>query len=126
MSVTLKSARELELMRIAGRIVANALVEVRESVRPGMTTKDVDRIADRAITHFRVRCHRLERRERPAGHGFQAFTRTVGSIEVTEASADRGGAPAREFGQESDLGVVDARATPSAQVEIGYDHVLVE
>jgi methionyl aminopeptidase len=49
MSVSIKSAREIELLRIAGRIVANTLVELRSRVEPGMTTKDVDRIADRAI-----------------------------------------------------------------------------
>jgi methionyl aminopeptidase len=48
-SVSIKSEREIELMRVAGRIVANTLVRLRESVEPGMTTKDVDRIADRSI-----------------------------------------------------------------------------
>lgn len=49
MSVTIKSARELELMRIAGRIVANALQELRQAVEPGMTTRELDRMAERAI-----------------------------------------------------------------------------
>jgi methionyl aminopeptidase len=48
-SVTIKSEREIELMRIAGRIVANSLVELRALVEPGMTTRDVDRLADRTI-----------------------------------------------------------------------------
>lgn len=49
MSVSIKSPRELEVMRIAGRIVANALQELRERVRPGMTTKELDRIAESSI-----------------------------------------------------------------------------
>jgi len=49
MSVTIKSAREVEIMRIAGRIVANTLVELRGAVEPNMTTKEVDRLAERAI-----------------------------------------------------------------------------
>ncbi len=49
MSVTLKSPREIELMRQAGRIVANALQNVRERTEPGMTTKDLDKMAERAI-----------------------------------------------------------------------------
>ncbi|GAC1519005.1 MAG: hypothetical protein NVS2B16_24960 [Chloroflexota bacterium] len=49
MSVTIKSAREVEVMRVAGQIVANALVALRESVEPGMTTKELDRIAERSI-----------------------------------------------------------------------------
>lgn len=49
MSVTLKSRREIEEMRIAGRIVADTLVELRDAVKPGVTTKDLDRIAENAI-----------------------------------------------------------------------------
>lgn len=49
MSITIKSERELEIMRVAGRIVANALQELREAVRPGMTTKELDRIAEESI-----------------------------------------------------------------------------
>lgn len=49
MSVSIKSPRELELMRVAGRIVADVLQELREAVQPGMTTKDIDRISERAI-----------------------------------------------------------------------------
>jgi len=49
MSITIKSAREVDLMRSASRIVANALVKLREAVAPGMTTKELDRIAERSI-----------------------------------------------------------------------------
>jgi methionyl aminopeptidase len=49
MSISIKSSREIELMRRAGRIVANTLSELLDSVEPGMTTKDVDRMADRSI-----------------------------------------------------------------------------
>lgn len=49
MSVSVKSARELEMMRVAGRIVADVLQELRDAVEPGMTTKEVDRISERAI-----------------------------------------------------------------------------
>src|SRR5947209_9417622 len=36
-------------MRAASRIVANALVDLRTAVAPGMTTKELDRIAERSI-----------------------------------------------------------------------------
>ena len=49
MSIAIKSARELELMRVASRIVANTLVDLRAAVAPGMTTKELDRIAERSI-----------------------------------------------------------------------------
>lgn len=49
MSVTIKSPREIELMRDAGRIVANTLLTLKERVEAGMTTRDLDRIAARSI-----------------------------------------------------------------------------
>lgn len=47
--IILKSNREIELMRQAGRIVALALEKMRESVQPGMTTADLDRLAEGVI-----------------------------------------------------------------------------
>src|SRR5205807_9379562 len=46
MSVTIKSAREIETMAAAGRIVAGTLALVRRHVRPGVSTADLDRIAE--------------------------------------------------------------------------------
>ena len=47
--VTLKSPRELEIMARAGRIVAGTLAHMREILRPGMTTEDLDAAAERFI-----------------------------------------------------------------------------
>jgi methionyl aminopeptidase len=47
--ISLKSAHELALMRQAGRIVAQVLAEVREAVRPGISTADLEAIAGRII-----------------------------------------------------------------------------
>ena len=47
--ITLKSAREIEIMARAGRIVAGTLALMREIVRPGMTTEDLDVAAERYI-----------------------------------------------------------------------------
>jgi methionyl aminopeptidase len=44
MKITLKSRRELELMRAAGRVVHRALMRAKEMARPGMTTLELDRI----------------------------------------------------------------------------------
>lgn len=49
MSVSIKSLREIEIMRVAGRIVGNTLQELRDSVHPGITTKELDRIAEQSI-----------------------------------------------------------------------------
>lgn len=47
--ITLKSERELVHMREAGRIVAEVLAQVKESVAPGVTTLDLEEIADEII-----------------------------------------------------------------------------
>jgi methionyl aminopeptidase len=47
--ITLKSAHELALMREAGRIVAEVLAGIREAVAPGVTTADLEAIADEVI-----------------------------------------------------------------------------
>ena len=47
--VTRKSRREIEKMRIAGRIVAEVLALVESELRPGVTTSHLDRLAERHI-----------------------------------------------------------------------------
>jgi methionyl aminopeptidase len=47
--VVLKSDEELELMRQAGRIVAEVLALMREQVRPGVTTLELDALAEEEI-----------------------------------------------------------------------------
>jgi methionyl aminopeptidase len=49
MSIPIKSPREIEIMRDAGRIVGNTLHELRAAIEPGMTTKDLDRLAEGSI-----------------------------------------------------------------------------
>ena len=44
--ISLKSKREIELMRDAGRIVAEVLAELRLHCRIGVTTRELDRIAE--------------------------------------------------------------------------------
>ena len=47
--VALKSAREIEMMRRSGKITAGVLTELMKSVRPGMTTGELDAMAERGI-----------------------------------------------------------------------------
>lgn len=49
MSISIKSPREIEIMREAGRIVGNTLQELRDAIEPGMTTKDLDRMVEDSI-----------------------------------------------------------------------------
>lgn len=52
MAVSIKSAREIELMREAGRILAMVHEELGKAVRPGMTTMDIDRLGERMIRSY--------------------------------------------------------------------------
>jgi len=47
--IKLKSARELEIMRAGGKILAAALATLREAVRPGITTAELDQLAETFI-----------------------------------------------------------------------------
>jgi methionyl aminopeptidase len=49
MHITLKSKAEIARMRAAGRIVAEVLALVEESLRPGVSTAELDRLAERHI-----------------------------------------------------------------------------
>lgn len=49
--IILKSERELAYMRDAGRITAGALEAVRQAVRPGVTTGELDQVAEAYIRH---------------------------------------------------------------------------
>jgi len=47
--ITIKSKREITLMREAGRIVALAHQAVKQNVKPGMTTLDIDKLVENVI-----------------------------------------------------------------------------
>lgn len=52
MPVSIKSAREIEFMAEAGRILEIVHEELRKALRPGMTTKDIDRIGEEVIRSY--------------------------------------------------------------------------
>ena len=47
--ITIKSPREIETMAAAGRIVAETLALVGRSIRPDITTEDLDQLAESFI-----------------------------------------------------------------------------
>lgn len=63
-----KSQRELDYMRDAGRVVAGAHAELARTVQPGVTTSELDRIAEDYI---------LARGARPAFKGYNGFPATI-------------------------------------------------
>jgi methionyl aminopeptidase len=47
--ITVKSARELGYMREAGRVVARVKEKIAEAIEPGVTTAELDRVAEQEI-----------------------------------------------------------------------------
>ena len=66
MAPVIKDSREIEIMRQAGRIAAEALVRMGEMVRPGISTLDLDREGERIIRSRGATC------EFNGYHGFPA------------------------------------------------------
>jgi methionyl aminopeptidase len=64
LAIKVKSAPEIATMRQAGRIVALTLLELRERIRPGVTTGQLDEIAE----HLAVSMG-----SRPAFKGYRGF-----------------------------------------------------
>jgi len=62
--ISLKSKREIEIMQDASRIVAEVLEELRSRCRPGITTRELDRIAEEKT---------IREGARPAFKGYRGF-----------------------------------------------------
>ena len=52
MPITMKSAREIELMTEAGRILEIVHEELAKALHPGMSTKDIDRLGEEVIRSY--------------------------------------------------------------------------
>ena len=50
--VTIKSKKEIELMREAGRVTALTHKAIEEAIKPGMTTAELDRIAEETMKKY--------------------------------------------------------------------------
>jgi len=66
--IHLKSTKEIEVMKGASRIVAEILLELREIVRDGITTAEVDRIAEELT---------LKKKAKPAFKGYRGFPASI-------------------------------------------------
>lgn len=66
--VTIKSNREIELMREAGKIVALSHKAIKENIKPGITTKEInDMVEEIILSHGAI----------PSFKGYQGFPATV-------------------------------------------------
>ena len=50
--VTIKSKKEIELMREACKVVALTHKEIEEAIKPGMTTADLDQIVEQTMKKY--------------------------------------------------------------------------
>ena len=66
--VEIKSQREIEIMRKSSKIVATVLSEIRDLVKPGMSTLDLDKYAEK-----RIRDHGAE----PSFKGYHGFPGSI-------------------------------------------------
>jgi len=66
--ITLKSKRELEIIHDASKIVAEVLEELRQHCRPGVTTRDLDRVAEEVT---------VQRKAQPAFKGYRGFPKSL-------------------------------------------------
>jgi methionyl aminopeptidase len=66
--IEIKSAREIEIMRQASKIVATVLKEIQGMVEPGMTTADLDAYAEKRIREMGAT---------PSFKGYQGFPASI-------------------------------------------------
>ena len=52
MSISIKSEREIELMKEAGRILAITHEELKKAIKPGITTYDIDKLGEEIIRSY--------------------------------------------------------------------------
>lgn len=96
--IYLKSNIEIDIMRKAGQIVAEALLKIEEAIRPGITTKELDKIAEEYI----ISCG-----ARPSFKGYHGFPATICSS-VNEEVVH--GIPGERVLKEGDIISVDCGA----------------
>ena len=66
--IIIKSQREIELMRKAGEITARALEEIEKHVKPGISTLELDKIAEELILSYNAT---------PAFKGYRGFPASI-------------------------------------------------
>src|SRR3990170_2418982 len=93
--IILKSPQEIAKIRAAGRIVAGAIEELKTRVRPGIKTKELDRIAEEFIH---------KKGGIPAFKGYRGYPNTL-CISVNEEIVH--GIPSDRVLEEGDIAGID-------------------
>ena len=96
--IIIKNDKEIDLMRKAGKIVAETLLVVEKNIKPGITTAELDRIAEEFITKHGAK---------PSFKGLYGFPASL-CISVNEQVVH--GIPGRYVLKEGDIVSVDCGA----------------
>lgn len=116
MAIVLKSKQELVLMRDAGRIVAGVLEALRQIIRPGISTKDIDKVAHEAI---------LARKATPSFLGYHGYPASVCTSVNEEVVHGIPGARILEEGDiiSLDMGVIYKGFQGDSAVTVGVGEI---
>lgn len=97
MSVTIKSNREIELMREAGRILGRVHEDLEKFIKPGISTYDIDKYGYEQIRHYGCTPSFLNYNGYPASicvsvneevvHGIPSKTRIIKSGDIVSLDA---------------------------------------
>lgn len=93
-----KSESEIAFMREAGRIVADTLRRLAEAIVPGVTTRELDRIAEQSI------------RSQGASPSFKGYNGFPGSVCISVNEELVHGIPGKRILQEGDIVTIDVGA----------------
>lgn len=96
--IVIKSSKEIELMQASGRIVALVHQKVKEAIKPGVSTLELDRIAERVI---------VENGAKPSFKGYHGFPSSI-CASVNEEVIH--GIPGERILEEGDIISIDVGA----------------
>lgn len=99
MAPIIKSKEEREKIRTTGRIVASILADLRSSVRPGMTTAEIDQLTASSLQRYRAKSSSL------GYHGYPSYLCTSVNEEVVH------GIPGNRVLKEGDIVTLDLAAS---------------
>lgn len=97
--ITMKSAREIEIMRRSGKITSAVLATLLRSARPGMTLREIDRLAEKGIR---------ERGGIPTFKGYHGYPASV-CLSVNEVVVH--GIPGNQVLKDGDILSIDIGTT---------------
>jgi methionyl aminopeptidase len=96
--IIIKDNNEIENMRLAGKVVSNTLTKLKEVIKPGITTMEIDRIAEECI---------IKQGAKPSFKGYSGFPASVCTSVNTEVVH---GIPGKRVLQEGDIISIDCGA----------------